>query len=164
MANLDDLRGQVDVTESELAKVHLGQPAEVVSDAFPDRRYAARVVKLYPQIDRQKGTLRVEVQITQPDERLWPDMSARITFLEPLPAEAGRPGVLVPRRAVRGEPSAPFVWLVDDGRARRVALTLGKPFGDQVQVTTGLSGGETVIVGDVPSLHDGQPVVVREIR
>jgi len=160
MANLADLRGQVDVTESELAKIRLGQSAEVVPDAYPDRRYAARVVKLYPQIDRQKGTLRIEVQIAQPDDHLWPDMSARITFLEPVPAGDGRPGVLVPRPAVRGDAGAPFVWTVRDGRARQVPVSLGRDFGDQVQVTTGLAGGEAVVVGTPPPLHDGDAVAV----
>ena len=164
MANLDDLRGQVDVTESELAKVHMGQRAEAVPDAYPDRRYRARVVKRYPQVDRQKGTLRVEVQIEEPDDFLWPDMSARITFLEPLDAPAGRAGVLVPRAAVRGEPGAAFAWVVAEGRARRVALALGRDFGDQVQVTAGLAGGEAVVVGDPPPLRDGQPVTVAGAR
>ena len=90
MANLDDLRGQVDITEGELAKIRIGQRAEVVPDAHPDRRYAAHVVKLYPQVDKQKGTLRVEVQIEQPDDALWPDMSARITFLDPVQEHTGR--------------------------------------------------------------------------
>jgi len=158
MANLDDLRGQVDVTESELGKVHLGQRAEAVPDAYPDRRYRARVVKLYPQVDRQKGTLRVEVQIEVPDDFLWPDMSARITFLEPLAPSGGR--VLLPRAAVRGEPAAPFAWTVTDGRIHRTPLTLGKDFGDRLQVTVGLSGGETVVVGDPPPLREGQPVTI----
>src|SRR5439155_17343877 len=138
MAYLDDRRGQVDVTESELAKVHLRQRAELVPDAYADRRYGAHVVKLYPQVDRQKGTLRVEVQIEKPDDFLWPDMSARITFTEPLPATNGQAGVLVPRGAVRGNRDAPFVWTVDDGRARRARVTVGKEFGDQVQISAGL--------------------------
>jgi RND family efflux transporter MFP subunit len=160
MANLDDLRGQVDVTESELAKVHMRQRAELVPDAYPDRRYGAHVVKLYPQVDRQKGTLRVEVQIEQPDDFLWPDMSARITFTEPLPAADGRAGVLVPRTAVRGEASAHFVWTVVDGHARRMSIAVGRDFGDQVQITKGLDGGETVVVGTPPELSDGQAVRV----
>ena len=164
MANLDDLRGQVDVTESELAKVRMGQRAELVPDAYPDRRYRAHVVKLYPQVDRQKGTLRIEVQIEQPDDLLWPDMSARITFLEPLPAADGRPGVLVPRTAVRGAPGSPFVWTVRDGRVHRAELTLGRDFGDQVQVTGGLAGGETVVVGQPPELADGQAVITAGAR
>jgi HlyD family secretion protein len=158
MANLDDLRGQVDVTESELGKVHLGQRAQVVPDAYPDRRYSAHVVKLYPQIDRQKGTLRVEVQIEHPDDHLWPDMSARIAFLEQAPAGANGRLVLVPRRAVAGAGADAHVWTVVDGAVHRTAVTLGADFGEQVQVTTGLGGGETVVVGDTSALRDRQAV------
>jgi RND family efflux transporter MFP subunit len=164
MANLDDLRGQVDVTESELAKVRIGQPAEVVPDAYPDRRYAAHVIKLYPQIDRQKGTLRIEAQIEQPDDLLWPDMSARITFLEPLPAPEGRSGILIPRSAVRTGPAGAFAWVVENDRLRRLAITVGKEFGDQTQVTSGLTGGEIVVVGEAAGLREGQPAATGDKR
>jgi RND family efflux transporter MFP subunit len=157
MANLEDLRGQVDVTEGELAKIRMGQRAEVVPDAYPDRRYAAHVVKLYPQVDKQKGTLRIEVQIEKPDENLWPDMSARITFLEPLQGTSGA-AVLVPRSAVRQGPQGTYAWVLEDGRVRRTPVTTGPEFADQVQVTAGLRGGERVVIGDAPPLEDGQPV------
>ena len=55
MANLDDLRAEVDVNEADLSRVRLGQPAEVVPDAFPDRHYAAQVVKLYPAGEPPEG-------------------------------------------------------------------------------------------------------------
>ena len=155
MANLEDLRGQVDVTEAELAKIRMGQRAEVVPDAYPDKHYAAHVVKLYPQVDKQKGTLRVEVQIEKLDENLWPDMSARITFLEPL---QGAPAVLVPRSAVRQGPQGTYTWVLEDGHVRRTPITTGPDFADQVQVTSGLAGGERVVVGDAPALEDGQTV------
>jgi len=160
MANLEDLRGQVDITESDLAKVHLGQRAAVIPDAYPDRRYRAVVAKLYPQVDRQKGTLRVEVRIEEPDDALWPDMSVRITFLEALDATPGHKTVLVPRRAVHGDGAEPFAWVVVGERVRHTPLTLGRDFGDQVQVTAGLTGNETVVVGEREPLHDGQAVVV----
>jgi RND family efflux transporter MFP subunit len=159
MANLADLRGQVDVTESEMAKVRMSQPAEVVPDAHPDLRYTAHVVKLYPQVDRQKGTLRVEVQIEQPDQQLWPDMSARITFLERVPATAGR-AVLIPRSAVQTEAGGWSAWVVEGERVRRVVLTLGSDFGDRVQVTAGLGGDERVVVGGATALRDGMAVRV----
>jgi RND family efflux transporter MFP subunit len=158
MANLEDLRGQVDVTEAELAKIRMGQRAEVVPDAYPDRRYAAHVVKLYPQVDKQKGTLRIEVQIEKPDENLWPDMSARITFLEPLQGTRDSSAVLVPRSAVRQSPQGTYAWVLRDGRVQRTPVTTGPEFADQVQITTGLGGGDRVVVGDAPPLSDGQPV------
>jgi len=160
MANLVELRGQVDVTESELGKLHPGQPAEVVPDAWPDRRYAAHVVKLYPQVDRQKGTLRVEVQIEQPDERLWPDMSARITFFEPL--RTGTPGraVLVPRAAIRRDAEGAFVWAVSDGRLRRLPVQAGAELGDHVQVDGPLAEGQPIVVGDSAGFRDGLPVTI----
>src|SRR4029077_17092356 len=118
MANLEDLRGQVDITESELAKVRMGQRAQVAPDAYPDHKYPAHVVKLYPQVDRQKGTLRVEVQIETPDEFLWPDMSARITFLDEAEAPIGATtAILVPRSAIRSDDAGTFVWVVRDARA-----------------------------------------------
>ncbi|HEV7730618.1 MAG TPA: efflux RND transporter periplasmic adaptor subunit [Candidatus Binatia bacterium] len=157
MANLQSLRGQVDVTEAELAKIHIGQRAEVVPDAHPDKRYAAHVVKLYPQVDKQKGTLRVEVQIEQPDDDLWPDMSARITFFEPIEAAASG-AVLVPRSAMRTDDAGAFAWVVDDGTVHRTPVTLGSDFADDVQVTSGLRGGEEIVVGDAPPLTDGQRV------
>jgi RND family efflux transporter MFP subunit len=157
MANLESLRGQVDVTEAELSKIKIGQRAEVVPDARPDRRYAAHVVKRYPQVDKQKGTLRVEVQIEQPDDDLWPDMSARITFFEPVQSAVGG-AVLIPRTSVRSDDQGSYAWVVADGHVRRAQLTLGGDFADDVQVTAGLSGGEQIVVGDAPSLTDGQRV------
>jgi RND family efflux transporter MFP subunit len=158
MANLEDLRGQVDVTEAELAKIRMGQRAEVVPDAYPDRRYPAHVVKLYPQVDKQKGTLRIEVQIEKPDENLWPDMSARITFLEPVQGAPGAAVVLVPRSAVRQSPQGTYAWVLDGDRVRRTPVTTGPEFADQVQVTAGLAGRERVVIGDTPPLQDGQQV------
>src|SRR4030095_7368880 len=104
MANLDDLRAEGDVNESDLSRVELGHAAEEVPDAFQHRRYAAKGVKLYPQVNRQKGTLKVEVRIVEPDEVLRPDMSVRIHFLaEAKPTEPGEAAVLAPRAALRQE-------------------------------------------------------------
>lgn len=162
MANLADMRAEVDVNEADLNRVHLGQKAEVVPDAYPDAHYAAEVVKLYPQVDRQKGTLKTEVRILQPDAKLLPDMSARVTFFADAPA-AGAPAddvVLVPEAAVRQDDRGDtIVWVVDGGRARRVRVQTGGTAGGRVRVTAGLQGGEVVIVGGEPG-SDGAAVRV----
>jgi RND family efflux transporter MFP subunit len=162
MANLDDLRAEVDINESDLARVSLGQAAEVVPDAFPDRRYPARVVKLYPQVNRQKGTLKVEVSIPEADETLRPDMSVRIHFLaEPQPARAGAPVVRAPRAALRAEGDAASGGVVSDGRLRRQPVELGAELGDRVVIAEGLLGGEALVVGDAAELAEGRAVRVQ---
>jgi HlyD family secretion protein len=167
MANLEDLRAEVDVNESELGKIALGQPARVTPDAYPDRRYAARVVKLYPQVNRQKGTLKVEVTILEPDAWLWPDMSVRIAFLagsaeqREEAARARSALVLAPREAVRAQGGASFAWVVSEGRLRRQPLELAGTSGsDRVVVAKGLAGGEALVVGEAEGLREGQAVEV----
>lgn len=161
LANLNDMRAEVDVNEADLNRVYLGQPATVTPDAYPDARYAATVVKLYPQVDRQKGTLKVEVRILQPDAKLLPDMSARVTFLQPPEAgAAAAPAVLVPANAVqRDAQGESFVWVVNDGRARQQRIETGGDVGDRIRVTSGLRGGEAVVIKGEPT-HEGQRVTI----
>jgi HlyD family secretion protein len=162
MANLTDMRAEVDVNEADLARVKIGQPAQVTPDAYPDAKYDARVVKLYPQVDRQKGTLKVEVHIIEPDGKLLPDMSARVTFLQPPEAVHGDEAVvLVPAGALhRTTAGDTAVWLVRDGRVASRVVEARGDVGTQVRIGRGLEGGETVVVGDVP-LSEGQRVVAQ---
>jgi RND family efflux transporter MFP subunit len=163
MANLSELRAEVDVSEADLARVRLRQKAQVVPDAFPDKHYSASVVKLYPQVNRQKGTLKVEVQIEHPDDTLLPDMSVRIHFLgDDQSPQAGGPAlVLAPKAAVRGEGAGSYAWIVTDGRLRRQALHTGANQGDMVVVVEGLSGGEALVLGDAADLAEGQRVAAK---
>jgi RND family efflux transporter MFP subunit len=166
LANLAEMRAQLDVNESDLAKVSLGQDAEVSPDADSSRRYAARVVKLAPQINRQKGTLRVEVRILEPDAWLRPDMSARITFLEaaaPVAQTEGQPSgdvVWVAASALRRDEAGAFVWVVREGQLRRQPVEAGPRSDDRVLIRSGLLGGEAVVVTDSPELRDGRSVHV----
>ena len=166
MANLKDMRAELDVNEADLARITMGQAAEVKPDAYTDRSYKARVVKLYPQINRQKGTLKVEVGIENPDAWLRPDMSVRIAFLEEAkPAATGEvPSlVLAPREAVRTENGVSFSWVVTGGRVRRQPIEIASERGGQVVVSKGLAGGEALVIGgDTESLREGQRVEVRD--
>ena len=162
MANLTDMRAELDVNEADLARISMGQAAEVKPDAYADRSYKARVVKLYPQINRQKGTLKVEVGIESPDAFLRPHMSVRIAFLgEAKPAATGEEPSLVrvPRAAVRSENGASFAWVVTQGRVRRQPLETAGERGEQVVVSKGLAGGEALVIGgDTEGIREGQRV------
>jgi len=81
VADLNDLQVEVDVGDTDLAKVQLGQKCRVAPEAFRDRSYEGRVVEIAPEGTRAKGTLQVKVQIQNPDRFLTPELSAKVDFL-----------------------------------------------------------------------------------
>jgi HlyD family secretion protein len=164
LADLSELRAEVDVSEADLANVHLGQDAEVVPDAYPQKRFAAKVVKLYPQVNRQKGTLKVEVRIANPDASLLPDMSVRVTFfaVPPSGATEDSPAVLVPRAAVRTGPEGTYVWTVTGDRLTRKVVEIAREVGEEAGVRRGLDGGELVVLGADNGFREGRRVRVEK--
>jgi RND family efflux transporter MFP subunit len=159
LADTEDMRAEVDINESDIGKVTMGMPAAVALDAYPEQSFPARVVKIYPQADRQKGTVKVEVHIIKPDLKIIkPEMSAKISFLGGNPVQQEAPLVLVPKKAVVEDGASKYVWVVSSDTAHRVEVTLGRDYQDGVQVLRGLTGGETVIVVPPSQLTDGQPV------
>jgi RND family efflux transporter MFP subunit len=82
LADPTDLQVEVDVNESDLPKVQLGQRCRVTPEAFPDHHYGAVVAEIAPEASRQKGTLQIKVQIEKPDHFLTPELSAKVEFLK----------------------------------------------------------------------------------
>ena len=159
LADLSDLRCEVDINESDIAKVKMGTPATVIPDAYPDNPFPAQVVKIYPEADRQKGTVKVEVRILQPDLKIIkPEMSAKVTFQSIVTQTAAAPMVLVPKKAIVTGGAANSVWIVRGDTIHQTPIVVGREFQDGVEVRQGLSGGEMVIVVPAPGLKDGQQV------
>jgi RND family efflux transporter MFP subunit len=159
LADLSDLRCEVDINESDIAKVKMGTPATVILDAYPDDPFPAQVVKIYPEADRQKGTVKVEVRVLQPDLKvIKPEMSAKVTFQSIMTQTAAAPMVLVPKKAIVTEGSASSVWVVRGDTVHQVPVVVGREFQEGVEVKQGLSGGEMVIVVPPATIKDGQEV------
>ena len=165
LADLQTLEVEADVAEANVAKVTSGQPAEVIVEAIPDRRYKAVLRQVIPTADRTKATVQVKVTILDKDKDLKPEMSAKVTFLEPekeQQAEAAKaPVVLVPRAAVVTRDGKPTVFLVRDGQAQARAVVLGTERQGQVIVQDGLAGGETIVAKPGDELKHGASVRVK---
>ncbi len=135
-----------DVNEANLARLAPKQPAEIVLDAYPDHAYHGHLLQIIPTADRAKGTVKVKVAFEDPDERILPEMSAKVNFTErPTTGAVHKSHVLVPESAVVQADGAPGVFLIAEGRAilRRVR-TAPAPQG-QVEILEGLQGGETLV-------------------
>ena len=161
LADTDDMRAEVDINEVDIAKVSLGSQAIVVPDAYADRRFEASLVKLYPKADRQKGTVKVEVQFNKPDlQIIKPEMSVKVSFLESQPPATQRPRITVPKGAVRIEEGETYVWTVRDGIVQRVGIVRGQETETGIDVEQGLNDGDVVVVSPQANLANGGRVVV----
>jgi RND family efflux transporter MFP subunit len=162
IADLDTLEVEADVSESNVARLGPDQPAEVVVEAFPDRRYRGVLRQIIPTADRTKATVQVKVTILDKDAQLRPEMSAKVTFEEPKAAEGAPSGplVTVPGDAVAKRDGKAVVFEVVDGRAKmRAVVTAGDRQGRTV-VKSGLLGVETLVARPPDSLKDGDAVKV----
>lgn len=165
MADLESLEVEADVAEGNVARLTDSMPAEISLDAVPDRRYRGRLRQVMPTADRQKATVQVKVSLLDPDERVKPEMSAKIQFLssEPDPSALTAPPIVTaPSAAIQVEPGeGAFAWIVEGGRVRRAALTLGDRRGERIVVTSGLAGSEMLVLDPPPSLAEGASVKVK---
>jgi RND family efflux transporter MFP subunit len=162
IVDMSSLEIEVDVSESYINRVRPDQPVEAVLDAYPEWRIPAHVITTVPSADRQKATVRVRIAFEQLDPRILPDMGVKVSFLsdrgtEPTDAPV-RPLLFVPKTAVRTADGQSVVFVVRGDRVERRAVKLGREDGDQVEVISGVTAGDRVVVEGPEALVDGARV------
>jgi HlyD family secretion protein len=162
LADLRVLDVEVDVSQNEIGKVRLGQPVNVVADAFPERTYRGSVSEMAPEANRQKATLQVKVRVAEPDGVIRPEMNAKVTFLEPPTGKGGPPKLFVPKEAVVSREGQSLVYALEGEKAAARPVRLGAEADGRVEVREGLRGGELLIVRGVELVRDGQRVRVKK--
>ena len=147
IVDLSSLEMEADINEQNVGKLVLGQPAEVALDAYPDKPYKARLRQIVPTADRQKGSVKVKIELLDKDAKVLPEMSCRVVFLNPQAKvdEKAKPKVMVPSASVVDVGGEKGVLLVANGKATFKPLALGPAAGAQVEATSGLSGGEEIV-------------------
>jgi RND family efflux transporter MFP subunit len=163
IVDMHSLEIEVDVNESYINRVKPEQAVTAVLDAYPDWQIPARVITTVPSADRQKATVLVRIAFMQLDPRILPDMGVKVTFLrdseENTPAT--RPVTLVPKSAIRTDGKQSYVFVVQNDRVDRRAVTTGGADGDRVEVLAGVNSGERVVVSPPAELSPGALVITR---
>lgn len=155
IVDLSSLEMEADINEQNVAKLSIGQPAEVALDAYPDRPYKARLRQIVPTADRQKGSVKVKIEISGKDARVLPEMSCRVVFLNPEAKvdEKARPKVMVPAASVVTVGGEKGVLVVANDKAVFRPLALGPAAGTQIEVASGASGGEEIVADAASATH-----------
>ncbi|MGB9627704.1 MAG: efflux RND transporter periplasmic adaptor subunit [Thermodesulfobacteriota bacterium] len=162
IADLNSLQVEVDVSETNLGLVKMGQPCEIQLDAIPESRFKGVVHAVVPTIDRSKATVMVKVRFLERDHRILPEMRAKVTFLSrPLKPEEQKPYLAVSQTAILPH-SHPSVFLIQGDRVVEAPIRIGKQLGGMVEVLEGLKAGDRVVNKPPKRLRSGSRIKIAE--
>jgi RND family efflux transporter MFP subunit len=165
LADMRSLEVEADVSESNIQKVEIGQPCEIILDAYPSIHYQGHVKKIVPTADRSRATVLTKVTFSQIDSKVLPEMSARINFLnaETDPqTQSTDTTIAVPNNAIATKGNQTIVYTIANDKAQEIAVTPGTKFGNLTQITSELRPGQKVIVSPAPDLKTGDKVKIVE--
>ena len=154
--DLDTLMLRVNVPERELAKLSVGQPAELSFDAVPDRTFRGEIALISPYVSADTATFAVRIRVTESGGLLRPGMFARVAIVYERKPDA----LQIPRTALLDSDGPPTVFVVKDGKAAERAVKLGLSNGAWIEVTEGLKDGEQVVVVGQGAVKPGASVRV----
>ncbi len=161
IVDMDSLEVEVDVNEAYIGRVQPKMPVEAVLNAYPDWKIPAEVIAIIPTADRGKATVKVRIALKVKDPRIVPDMGVKVSFLESTPTGATpkAAGVRVPANAIVERDGKKIAFVIGDkNKIEQHELTVGNAMGDDRQVLSGLSAGDSVVLDPSDKLGNGANV------
>lgn len=161
IADMSSLQVEADVSESNIEKIIPDQDCQITLDAYPSLNYAGYVAKIVPTADRGKATVMVKVGFKNYDQRVLPEMSAKVLFLRNAmksDVEVEKPSLVIPKTAILNN----TVFKVVDGKANKINVTTGKDYDSYIEITTGLQNGDEIIDNLTEDIKEGIKVKINK--
>ena len=158
IVRLDPLKITAEIPEKMVPWIGTGQAAEVQVDAYPGRRFAAKVSRLSPAVNPSTRAFPFEALVPNADSALKPGTFARVHI------ESGKVDevLTVPYAALQYRYGVNRAFVVAGDKLSMRELAVGERLGDRIEVVSGLAAGDRVAVSDVDTLADGALVTVEK--
>lgn len=156
IADFSPVQARLYFPERELARVRVGQPAELTVDSRPGERWPAAVTLVNPVVDRTNGTFKVTLEAPNRDGSLRPGGFVRVRLQTAVQGDA----LLLPRRGLLEEDGERYVYLAKGDSVVRAPVTVGAVEGDQAQILSGLVEGDRVVTIGQGGLRPGAKIRV----
>jgi membrane fusion protein, multidrug efflux system len=169
LTDLSRLYVNFSLPEQTRSRIEVGQPAEITTDAFPDRVFEARITAIEPQVSAETRAIRVQATMDNPGQRLLPGMFANVRVV--MPALAG--AITIPETAVDFTLYGDSVFALREEtapeggavlKAVRTPIRTGDRFAGRVVVVSGLAEGDRVAASGQIKLSSGAAVTISESR
>lgn len=156
IADMTSLAVEAEISESSIAQIAHGQSADITLDAIPSSHYPAMVEQIVPTADRSKGTVLAKVRFVELDERVLPEMSAKVSFTPAArPHDPAQPRMFVPSSALAQKNGRLVLYMLEDETIREVSVEEVSKSGGDSEVTGVLPSSVRVILSPPSSLQAG---------
>jgi multidrug efflux pump subunit AcrA (membrane-fusion protein) len=154
--NMDQVKAVVNVVEEELGKIKMGQEAKIKVDAYPDKTFSGNVSLISPVVNQLTRTASVEITLPNPQHLLKPGMFAQVEI------SLGQKDdlVLIPAHTILQEGERKRVFVVTDGKAISRNVETGISQNGWVEIKSGLSENDSLIVAGQYLVKTDEPVKV----
>lgn len=150
----------VGISEMDYTRVKKNDTVTLTADALPGKTFTGRIARIYPTIDAATHTFTAEVNVANSDRLLRPGMYARVTV-----NFGSNHSIVVPDDCVvkqQGSGVRSVFVLQADNTVKEVVVTLGRHFGTEYEILSGIAEGDNVVVKGQASLKNGSKVNVQK--
>lgn len=150
----------VGISEMDYTRVKKNDTVTLTADALPGKTFTGRIARIYPTIDAATHTFTAEVNVANSDRLLRPGMYARVTV-----NFGSNHSIVVPDDCVvkqQGSGVRSVFVLQADNTVKEIVVTLGRHFGTEYEILSGVAEGDKVVVKGQASLKNGSKVNVQK--
>ncbi|MFQ5710068.1 MAG: efflux RND transporter periplasmic adaptor subunit [bacterium] len=165
IADMTSLEVEADVSEANIQRVRVGQACDIILDAFPGHYYPGYVHKIVPTADRSKATVLTKIRFVDRDEKVLPEMSAKVNFFSRTLEESdhtSEPMTAIPKSAIVSKQDLKVVFVLHGDTVTETSVTVGEEVAGQVEVLQGVAVGDRVVLRPAQDLHTGSKVVLEK--
>lgn len=158
VAQIDTLKVLVDISEQFFPNVSEGMSIDLTLDIYPEELFSGKVSLMYPTLDAESRTFKVEITLLNKRGLLRPGMFARAHF-----NMGSRQAITLPDVAIQKQYGTDdnFVYVIENDIAQRRLVKIGRQQGEFIEVTSGVSAGEKVAITAFSRLDNGVEVNVK---
>jgi membrane fusion protein (multidrug efflux system) len=160
IVRVDPLRIELTIPEGAVAAVRTGQRVAFSVQSHPDRQFEGAIAYVGPAVRADSRALVVEAIVPNPKALLQPGLFATARIELP----AGRPSVMVPTAAVKGEGGVFKLFVAKNDRAEARLVQVGRETDGRLEILRGLGAGERVVSPQAAGLADGTPIAMQEAK
>jgi len=161
IVEINPIKARVSVPETEIGQVKTGQSAQIFIAALQDT-FPGKISSISPVADPASRAYTVKINLANPRMLIRPGMIAQATLSSSTQVQAL---VVLGEAVLHDNDQSTYVFIADQqrGKAFRRKITIGSIYNNNIEVTSGLNGGELVISGGQQKLSDGAAIQIKEI-